>query len=221
VNAVARTLSKYGRLLEPEEMRRIAKDDVAAFGPAVQFRYQRELEPPDASEGFSRVDIVPFERRREASFTQRAVLFWCDGVLVRSRSGLRAPASAEDVEVVAQRTDILKRYADNDWLLLGISWRPDVADGTISNEQVDAVFLRMQEMLGVTIDVRYCPHGAGPPVCWCRKPLPGLGVAFIHRHRLDASQCVYVGNGSQDPGFARRLGFSYQHADDFFGITRS
>jgi aryl-alcohol dehydrogenase-like predicted oxidoreductase/histidinol phosphatase-like enzyme/predicted kinase len=216
VNAASRTASKYGRLLDPEEMRRIAKDDVSAFGPGVQFRYQRELEPPQVSEGFSRVDVVPFERWRDSSWTQRAVLFWCDGVLVRSRSGLRAPASSEDVDVFAERADILRRYAEQGWLLLGVSWRPDIADGTNTAQQVDAVYARMQELLGVAIDVQYCPHAAGPPVCWCRKPLPGLGVVFINRHRLAPSQCAYVGHGPQDSGFARRLGFAYRDADDFF-----
>lgn len=216
VNAVMRMSSKYGRLLDPEEMRRAAKDDVSAFGPGVQFRYQRELEPPHESEGFSRVDVIPFERWRDPSWTQRAVLFWCDGVLVRSRSGLRAPASSEDVEVFAQRADILQRYAQQGWMLLGISWRPDIADGTNTVQEVGGVYARMQELLGVAIDVQYCPHAAGPPVCWCRKPLPGLGVVFINRHLLAPSQCVYVGHGSQDPGFARRLGFAYSDADDFF-----
>ena len=68
----------------------------------------------------------------------------------------------------------------------------------------------MQELLGVAIEVVYCPHAGGPPICWCRKPLPGLGVVFIQRHRLDPSQCLYVGAGPQDPGFARRLGFRYR-----------
>jgi histidinol phosphatase-like enzyme len=74
----------------------------------------------------------------------------------------------------------------------------------------------MQEQLGVAIEVLYCPHAAGAPTCWCRKPLPGLGVVFIQRHRLDPSQCVYVGSGPQDLSFARRLGFQYRTATDFF-----
>jgi histidinol phosphatase-like enzyme len=64
---------------------------------------------------------------------------------------------------------------------------------------VDAAFARMQELLGVEIDVVHCPHAAGPPKCWCRKPLPGLGVLLIHRHQLDAPQCIYVAAGAQDP----------------------
>jgi histidinol phosphatase-like enzyme len=87
---------------------------------------------------------------------------------------------------------------------------------TSSAEGATAVFARMNELLGLDFEVEYCPHAAGPPRCWCRKPLPGLGVLFIHRHRLDPARCVYVGAGTQDPGFARRLGFTYQDAADFF-----
>jgi histidinol phosphatase-like enzyme len=74
----------------------------------------------------------------------------------------------------------------------------------------------MTSAFGVPIDVKYCPHGGGPPVCWCRKPLPGLGVVFIRQYELDPAQCIYVGQGHQDAAFARRLGFQYREADAFF-----
>jgi histidinol phosphatase-like enzyme len=95
-----------------------------------------------------------------------------------------------------------------------------VSDGTQSHEGVDAVFARMNELLGFPVEVAYCPHPAGPPACWCRKPLPGLGVLFMHRYGLDPARCIYVGNGPQDPGFARRLGFTYAEARDFFASGR-
>jgi hypothetical protein len=41
---------------------------------------------------------------------------------------------------------------------------------------------------------------------------------LIHRHRLGPAKCLYVGNGPQDPGFARRLGFQYVGAAEFFGV---
>jgi len=207
VNAASRMVGKFGRLLEPEEMRQTVKHDVSAFGPAVQFRYQRELEPPHPSEGFSHIETIPFDRTRDASLTNRAVIVWCDGVL--SDAGAR-PFKDRD-------TDVLGRYAAEGWRILGLGWQPGIADETVTRDQVDAGYARMQEELGVAMDILYCPHGAGPPRCWCRKPLPGLGVVFIQRYQLDPSQCVYVGAGPQDPGFARRLGFQYRDAADFFG----
>ena len=205
VNAVSRIIANHGRLLGPEEMKQAVKRraaaarDISAFAPGVQFRHQRELEPPDAEEGFSRIDVVPFVRKKEGTFTNKALIVWCDGTL-------------------ANHGSVLRRYRDEGWLLLGLAWRPEVDAGTQTREQVDADFARIQEQLGVSIDVLYCPHAAGPPKCWCRKPLPGLGVVFIQRYRLDPSQCLYVGSGPQDPVFARRLGFQYRDAGGFFGV---
>jgi aryl-alcohol dehydrogenase-like predicted oxidoreductase/histidinol phosphatase-like enzyme/predicted kinase len=216
-NAAWRIVSRYGRLPGDAELKALQKTDVAAMLPTVQFRYQRELEPPDAAEGFSRIDVVRFERRLDPSFANRAVIVWCDGVLLRSRSGRRVPSSPDDVEVFADRAAILRRHQETGWRVLGVSWQPEIADGSQSSGGADAVFARMRELLGVDIEVEHCPHGAGPPACWCRKPLPGLGVLFVQRHRLDPARCLYVGAGPQDAGFARRLGFSYAEVSDFFG----
>ena len=216
VNAVNRMMTIYGRLLGPEEMRHATKTDVNAFPPSVQFRYQRDLEPPDPSEGFSRIDVVPFERTVDPSFTERALIVWCDNALVRSRSGQRAAVMAEDLELIGGRAEVLRRHAESGWRLLGLAWRPEIGEERITIADADAGIARLQELLGVPIDVQYCPHAGGPPICWCRKPLPGLGVAFIRKYHLDPLRCIYVGQGSQDPGFARRLRFEYRDATEFF-----
>jgi aryl-alcohol dehydrogenase-like predicted oxidoreductase/histidinol phosphatase-like enzyme/predicted kinase len=215
-NVATRIVAMHGKLPDASELRALHKQDMAALLPTVQFRYQRELEPPEASEGFSRVDVSPFERRHDPTFVNRALIVWCDGVLVRSRSGRRMPLTPDDVDVLTERAPILRRYQQEGWPLLGMSWQPEIADRAQTPTGAAAVLTQMKEQLGLEIEVEYCPHAAGPPTCWCRKPLPGLGVVFIHRHRLDPKQCIYVGAGPQDPGFARRLGFTYQDARDFF-----
>ena len=216
VNAVSRIVARYGRLLDVAELASNRQRDPAALPPMTQFRYQRELEPPDLAEGFSRVDVVPFERRPDPSRVHRAVIVWCDGILLRSRGGARVPAAVDDVTVDPAHAATLRRYAEQGFRLLGLSWQPDIAAGTRTAADVDAVFARMNELLGLSIPVDYCPHGAGPPVCWCRKPLPGLGVLLIHRHDLDPARCIYVGEGAQDAGYAQRLGFAYRPAPEFF-----
>jgi hypothetical protein len=205
VNVATRMVAKYGRLLGPEELREASKRDTAVFPPMVLFRFQRELEPPDPSEGFSSIEVVPFERSRDSSYTGRAVIVWCE-----------RPVSADDEATLVERGVVLRRYASEGWRVLGLSWQPAIAAGTATADQVEAGFGRMRELLGVSMEVQYCPHAPGPPVCWCRKPLPGLGVLFIQQYRLDPSKCLYVGNGPQDPGFARRLGFQYREAGEFF-----
>jgi histidinol phosphatase-like enzyme len=219
VNAVQRMLSKLGRLPDPEEIRRASKRDPTIFGPSAQFRCQRELEPPHPSEGFATIEAVPFEQRRDSTCVNKALFFWVDGVLRQSRSGARTPISADDVQLLPDRREALRRYAADGWRVLGLSWQPEVMDKTMTVDEVEAAFGRTQELLGVPIEIAYCPHSAGPPICWCRKPLPGLGVVLIHRYQLDPAECIYVGAGAQDPGFARRLGFQFRPADEFFGAV--
>jgi len=202
VNVVQRMLSRYGTLLGAAELARAARDDPGALSPGALFRHRRELEPPDVSEGFVRVDTVRFERRRPGEFRNRALIFWYDGVVRRSRSGARTPTSPDDVEVLPGRREAIRRHLDGGWLVLGVSWQPEIAGATTAGA-VEATFARTHELLGAQIDVVYCPHGDGPAVCWCRKPLPGLGVVLVERHRLDATRSVYVGRDASDQAFAR------------------
>ena len=218
LNVVSRMLQRYGRLLDPDEMRAAAKRDPGVFPPGVQFRYQRALEPPDPSEGFSSIEPVPFQRRRDEASDERAAIFWYDGVLRRSRSGQGTPTSAEDVELLPGRRDALRRLADQGFRLLGLAWHPGLVSGTVTVAQVAACFARTHELIGVEMEAHYCSHPAGPPVCWCRKPLPGLGALIVARHGLDAARCVYVGASANDRSFARKLGFEYRDSEEFFGV---
>lgn len=195
VNAATRLVTKYGTLPGEAELAALRKRDVNLFPPTVLFRYQRELEPPDMSEGFSSIEQVPFERQIPPGHVNRAAIVWCD-----------------DPETLVSLAPELRGYAEAGRKLFWLSWQPAIAEGTRSSADVEAMFAAARARIGLPIEFAFCPHGAGPPRCWCRKPLPGLGVLLIHRHQLDPSQCIYIGDGAQDPGFARKLGFAFRTA---------
>lgn len=219
VNAVERMLAKYGRLLEPDEIRQLSRKDPGVFGPTALFRAARALEPPTEAEGFSSVEAVPFVRERDHALTNRAVIVWCDGILL-NRAADADPSHTDGAvlshDMLAARGARLKTYHEDGWRILGLSWQPQVSAGATTSAGLEHALGQMRERLGVPIAIAYCPHAAGPPACWCRKPLPGLGVLFIKRYQLDPAQCLYVAAGPQDPGFARRLGFRYVEAAEFF-----
>ena len=197
VNAVTRLVTKYGKLPDDAELAALRKNDVNAFPPTVLFRYQRELEPPDPAEGFASIEHVPFERQLLADHVNRALIFWCDD-----------PAT-----VVANATG-LQQFARGGWIIVVLSWQPKISEGSVTVAEVEQAFAEARSKAGVDFDLAYCPHGAGPPRCWCRKPLPGLGVLMLHRHRVDPAQSIFVGNGPQDAGFARKLGLAHRtHLD--------
>ena len=143
------------------------------------------------------LDLVGVGRMHIANpdFVNKAVIVSCDdpGHLVPLASRLR-------------------EFRDAGYKLLGISWQPEIAGGKRSEVDVKAAFAQESERLDLDVDVECCPHPAGPPRCWCRKPLPGLGVVFVNRYHLDPTQCIYVGQGPHDAGFARRLGFVFREA---------
>ena len=56
-----------------------------------------------------------------------------------------------------------------------------------------------------------------PPInSWSRKPMPGMGVTFIEKYKLDPGECIMVGDMTSDKTFATRCGFQFVHAEDFF-----
>ena len=62
VNLVERLLERFGSLPTPEELRTRGRLEPGLLAPTSQMRALRELEPPDADEGFASVDRIPFER---------------------------------------------------------------------------------------------------------------------------------------------------------------
>jgi len=219
VNACERLIARYGRLPPPDVLARLSREDPNAFPPQAQFRYRRDLEPPDMSEGFAAIATRPFARQEDPASTQRALFVDLDGILWRSRRGARSPLDPDDVEVIPGRAAVLRRYRDEGWLLLGISWQPAIAEGVIGADVVEACLARAQELLELEIEVAYCPHGPGPQICWCRKPLPGIGVAFIRKHQLDRARSLHVGRGPHDRTFAERIGFAYLDHMEVFAAT--
>ena len=101
--------------------------------------------------------------------------------------------------------------------LFFVSNQSGVSSGKLSQADAEGAFQRTVDLLGLPIaEVIYCPHPAFPMGCFCRKPLPGLGVYLIRKHKLDLQHLVMVGDMDSDAGFARSIGAKYFDANDFF-----
>ncbi len=216
-NAVERMVRKHGRLLAPDEVKKASRGDPNTFGPAVLFRYRKVFEEPSAAEGFAAVERVAFARAPQPEgYAGKALLLDYDGTLRRTRSGAKYPSHPDDVEVLAGRAQVLRRYAAEGYRLLGVSNQSAVSKGTLSLDDARACFARTHELLGLDIDVRFCPHEAAPISCWCRKPMPGMGVAHIEAHRLARADTLMVGDMTTDRTFAARAGVRFVDQADFF-----
>ena len=219
INAITRMIEIHGSLPTPEDIRARGKNDPRFFGPDAQFRYERSVEQPTVDEGFTTVEAYPFVRRPLAAAARAIILDYDDLVLPADGATTADPANG-DLPAVTVRDDrrtILERYAREGWLLFAHAWRPEVTAGVTSLTVLGEQFARVRAQLGVPIGIACCPHEAGPPVCWCRKPLPGTILEFALAHHVALDQSMIVVHSAADRTLAERLGVPYQHTDDFFG----
>jgi aryl-alcohol dehydrogenase-like predicted oxidoreductase/histidinol phosphatase-like enzyme/predicted kinase len=205
VNAVHRMLDRYGRLPEPDELPALAKRDANTFGPSAQFRYRRQYEPPRADEGFTAVEQRPFVRTPRPGM-HRALIVELDGVVWRDR-----PTSPDAIALVDGVADQLAAWDRAGYLVLATAWMPDATDPA-------AIIAAVRARIPALRAVARCTHPAGPPICWCRKPLPGMGLLLARDHDLDLAASTHLGASIADRTFATRLGLAF--VDQLTSIAR-
>lgn len=194
-NAVARILARHGRLLMPGSGNDNELGRAGEIDPRAQFRYRRDYEPPRDDEGFAAIEHVPFVRAPPPG-GRPALLVELDDVVWHGR-----PRTAAAIELRPGAREALVAWSASH-ALAGTTWQPGLASA-------GELAARLAELAGVTLHVMHCAHPAGPPVCWCRKPMPGLALALAHAHGLDLARTLHVGKGPADRGFAARAGIRY------------
>jgi aryl-alcohol dehydrogenase-like predicted oxidoreductase len=185
VNLVERLLARFGGLPGPDELRRLAKREAGLLLPTSQMRALRELEPPSTDEGFALVERRPFVRAPSAG---------------RARAGVFVAAHA----LVEPGSEQALREHVPEAPHLVYDWRPGADVAALA----DAVARVAAEVSGVVESV-LCPHGGGPPTCWCRPPLPGLPLAFARAHGIDPARSVVIGSRPAHRTLANTLGARY------------
>jgi aryl-alcohol dehydrogenase-like predicted oxidoreductase len=188
VNLVERLLDLYGVLPQPDELRRLARRDQGVMAPTSQMRMLRQLEPPSPDEGFGAVDAVPFARAPRAG-PGRAGVFISAAALESDWDRALAIGEPDDPRLVF------------DWS----------ADGRADG--LDELVVRVGSEVAGPVEAELCPHGGGPPTCWCRPPLPGLPLAFARRYDIEPARSILVGAGPAQRALAAALGSRFVGVD--------
>jgi len=241
VNALNRMWDRYGQVFltanaiqeHPE-----AKKDANIFPIGAMFFHKKRLHgdkkkgipsgKPTKDEGFDRIIKVPFVRRPPTGSLRyphtgknKAILLDYDGTLRRDARDLGGeypyPTDPSQVEILPNRTETLQRYRDEGYLLLGVTTQSGIGKGVVTAEMVRECLSETRHLVGHDIETLMCVHYNFPVQCFCRKPQPGLGVMLARKYDLDPSACVMVGDMKTDETFAKRCGFQFAWADDFFG----
>lgn len=214
-NVVQRAIGLIGKFPTPEAIKAAKHTNI--FPPTVLFKYKKEFQKPTTEEGFSKVETVKFVRKENPEFTNKALIVDYDGTLRECINGNdKFPVIESQIEIKPNRKKILDAYKAKGYLLLGISNQSGVAKGELTEEKAKELFDHTNKLLGVDIEYRFCPHQSAPISCYCRKPMPGIGVEFILKHKLNRKECIFVGDMTTDKTFAQRAGFQYVDQAEFF-----
>lgn len=99
----------------------------------------------------------------------------------------------------------LSRLKKNNFLLIVISNQSGVTRGLITEEDVKAVNIRINEILkadNISIDAfYYCPYHPEfdpPDKCECRKPSPQMVLQAAEDFQIDLSKSYFIGDTQSD-----------------------
>lgn len=219
-NACKRMMEREGRLLSPQEMENHESPNI--FPPHVIFRFAKQFEKPTTAEGFTTVQShrhtnwTEGNRTYPRSYMGKAVILDYDGTLRTSTGPFEWPTKISEIKVLPNRTHILEAWQNAGYRLLGVSNQSPITKGQFTEAEAREMFDHTNELLGLDIEVVFCPHRPAPISCYCRKPGPGFGVYFIEKYKLDPGRCVFVGDSTSDKTFADRCGFRFQSPESFF-----
>jgi aryl-alcohol dehydrogenase-like predicted oxidoreductase len=189
VNLVERLLERFGFLPTPGQIRAAARREPWLMLPTSQMRALRELEPPSMDEGFAKVERLPFSLETDRAAGR--------GVFVGAGA-----AGRDGFEQVLANGDPSVPHLLFDWIPEG------------DESAVRAPAAQIATVITGPVEVAVCPHGGGPPSCWCRPPLPGLPLAFARAQTVDPSRSILVGCSPAHRTLAATLGARYLPVDD-------
>lgn len=131
-----------------------------------------------------------------------AVLFDRDGTLIED---VPYNGDPQRVRPMPHAVEVVARLRAAGIPCAVVSNQSGIARGLLTRNQVDAVNLRVDELLGPFDAWMVCPHGPGDG-CPCRKPAPGLVLQACRQLGVDPADAAVIGDIGADLGAAAAAG---------------
>ncbi len=153
--------------------------------------------------------------------TRRAVFLDRDGVINRAvvRDGRPYPPSTlAELEIFPGVSEALARLKAAGFRLIVVTNQPDVARGTQTREQVEALHAVLRAQLPID-EFRVCYHDEADG-CECRKPKPGLLLEAACEHEIDLAASYLIGDRWRDVAAGQAAGCTCLFVDYGYVETR-
>ena len=135
---------------------------------------------------------------------KRAVFLDRDGVIIHTdvRGGKPYAITSKDaLEVLDGAEDAIWRLKDAGFVIIVVSNQPDVANGKVARDVVEAINAELLEKLAID-DIKTCYDSASP----CYKPKPGMLLDAAKKYDIDLSRSYMVGDRWRDVGAGKAAG---------------
>ena len=130
---------------------------------------------------------------RAAAFLDR------DGVLNRAvviQGRPHPPRTCDHLTLLPGVEEACRRLKERQVLIVVVTNQPDIARGTATWREVNAINDHLTGMLPID-DVLVCPHDDAQR-CGCRKPAPGLLLTAARQWGIDLGRSTMVGDRWRD-----------------------
>ena len=215
INACKRIIQNHGKV--PKDIKNSKSTHPELLPPAAIFSFFKRHEKPDVSEGFHDIKVIKFKRIWENYLKNKAIIFDYDGTLRFTQGGNgKYPTCHEEQGFFDNREKNIIPYKEKGYKLLGATNQSGISKGHLTEDMCKDLLNATNKHLGLDIEYSFCPHSVPPVCCYCRKPGSQMGLEFIYKYSLDPSKVIMVGDSTSDGTFAKRLGFDFIQADEFF-----
>lgn len=151
----------------------------------------------------------------------KAVFFDRDGVITNfyydlENEIINPPLNPQQVELNPHITNLLKHTKELGYLNIIISNQPDLALKKIDIKNLEAVKLKVTELLledgAVIDDAFYCLHhpfakiSKYKKICECRKPNTALVNEAVKKYNIDLKKSYLIGDGVNDIKAGKKMG---------------
>lgn len=218
INSLNRMYERHGEIyMHISDIPAKYKSESNLFVITPIFTMAKNFEKVSKYEGFDQIEVSKFVRTDNYGYTNKAIFVDLDGTVRKSNGELAYPVELEDIEILENSGDILRKYKSQGYKIIAVTNQSGISKKILTSNKVKELIEHTNKLLGdVFDDYNFCPHLPPKDTCYCRKPQSGFGILMMHKHQLDLSSCIMVGDATSDKTFAERLKMKHQHPNFFF-----
>jgi len=157
IRALKRMWDKYGKIFNDGKP---PVKDPNIFPISVLFKTRKDFEEPTESEGFDKIYKID-AYKPEFNYRNKGLFLDVDGTLRKTdQLPNKYPLNEDEVVLLKDRNLMRKKlqeYIDEGYILVGVSNQSGIGTGKVSEENVKKAMDKTVELLGIPIDIMYCP----------------------------------------------------------------